>query len=388
VGNRLSSLGVSPYSVNTSNELTAIPGTTYTYDDNGNILTKVTSSGTATYGWDFENRLTSLTLPGTGGTLSFKYDGLGRRIQKAFTQGSTTTTTNYLYDGNNAVADVDQNGNVLARYAMTQNIDEPLAELRASTTSYYSQDGLGSVTSLTTSAGALGNTYTYDSFGNLTASTGSIANRFQYTGRELDPETGLYFYRARYYDPATGRFVSEDPLRFYGNDVNFYRYVWDSVPNLKDPLGLWGVGATVGASAFAGGGPGIGGSQTWGGMYFPSTNTSGGYMSTGAFAGCHSPFGNYQNNNSGGLGASAGPGITFTNANSIQGLGGPFNTTTYYLGPVSVEFSYSGGTWTLNISAGGGGGLGYAQNVTDTFTNPVSPASFPLPSGSHGCGCQ
>ena len=222
----------------------------------------------------------------------------------------------------------------------------------------------------------------------MTGSTGSIANRFQYAGREFDSETSLYYYRARYYDSTVGRFISEDPLRFYGNDVNFYRYVWGSVPNLKDPLGLWGVGATVGGSAFAGGGPGIGGSQTWGGMYFPSTNTSGGYMSTGAFAGCHSPFGNYQNNNSGGLGASVGPGITFTNANSIQDLGGTFNTTTYYLGPVSVEFSYSGGTWTLNISGGGGAGLGYAHYVTDTFTNPVSPASFPLPSGSHGCGCQ
>jgi RHS repeat-associated protein len=237
VGNRLSSLGVSPYSVNTSNELTAIPGTTYTYDDNGNILTKVTSSGTATYGWDFENRLTSLTLPGTGGTLAFKYDGLGRRVQKAFTQGSTTTTTNYLYDGNNAVADVDQNGNVLARYVATQNIDEPLAELRATTTSFYSQDGLGSITSLTTSAGALGNTYTYDSFGKLTASSGSITNRFQYTAREFDSETALYYYRARYYDPNAGRFLSEDPIRFRGG-LDFYLYVGNSPATFTDPFGL------------------------------------------------------------------------------------------------------------------------------------------------------
>jgi RHS repeat-associated protein len=236
VGNRLSSLGVSPYSVNTSNELTSIPGTTYTYDNNGNTLTKVTSAGTTTYGWDYENRLTSVTLPGTGGTLAFKYDGLGRRIQKAFTQGSTTTTTNYLYDQNNAVADVDQNGNVLARYAATQNIDEPLAELRSSTTSYYSQDGLGSVTSLTTSAGVLGNTYTYDSFGKLIASSGSIANRLQYTAREVDAETGLYFYRARYYDPTIGKFIEEDPLGF-ASGINFYRYVDNRPTNFTDPYG-------------------------------------------------------------------------------------------------------------------------------------------------------
>src|SRR5277367_3679611 len=150
VGNRLSSLGVSPYSINSSNELNSIPSATYAYDNNGNTLTKVTSAGTTTYGWDYENRLASVTVPGTGGTLAFKYDGLGRRVQKVFTQNSTSTTTNYLYDGSNAVEDVDQNGNVLARYIMTQNVDEALAELRAGTASYYSQDGLGSVTSLTT----------------------------------------------------------------------------------------------------------------------------------------------------------------------------------------------------------------------------------------------
>jgi YD repeat-containing protein len=135
---------------------------------------------------------------GTGGTIAFKYDPLGRRAQKAFTQNSTTTTTNYLYDGSNAIADIDQNGSVLARYAETQNIDELLAELRSGTTSYCEADGLGSVTSLTSGAGAIANTYTYDSFGNLTTSTGSIVNRFRYTAREFDSESGLYYYRARY----------------------------------------------------------------------------------------------------------------------------------------------------------------------------------------------
>jgi RHS repeat-associated protein len=236
VGNRLSSLGVSPYNVNTSNEFTSTPSATYTYDNNGNTLTKVTSAATTNYGWDYDNRLTSVTLAGTGGTVAFKYDGLGHRVQKVFTQGSNTTTTIYLYDGTNAVEDVDQNGNVLARYTATQNIDEPLAELRSGTTTSYSQDGLGSVTSLTTSAGALGNTYRYDSFGNLTASSGSIANRFQYTAREFDSEIGLYFYRARYYDPTAGRFLSEDPIEFEGG-VNFYPYVLNSPVNWQDPRG-------------------------------------------------------------------------------------------------------------------------------------------------------
>jgi RHS repeat-associated protein len=193
----------------------------------------------------------SVTLPGTGGTLAFKYDGLRRRVQKALTQGSTTTITNYLYDVNNAVADLDQNGNVLARYVSTQNIDEPLAELRSSTISYYEQDGLGSVTSLTNSAAAIANNYTYDSFGNLTASSGSIANRFQYTAREFDSETGLYYYRARYSDPSVGRFLSEDAVRFRGG-VDFYTYVKNRPTVMRDPTGRLAWGGGVGVSGFIG----------------------------------------------------------------------------------------------------------------------------------------
>jgi len=135
VGNRLSSVGVSPYSYNSSNQLTSIPGTTYAYDNNGNLQTKTTSAGTTTYSWDYENRLKQITLPGTGGTVTFKYDPFGRRVQKAFTQGGTTTTTNYLYDGENVLEELDSSGNVLARYTDEPRWDGPLSMLRAGTTS-------------------------------------------------------------------------------------------------------------------------------------------------------------------------------------------------------------------------------------------------------------
>jgi len=68
VGNRLSSLGMSPYTYNSSNQLTSTAAATYTYDGNGNTLTKADTTGTTTYNWDFENRLTSVVLPGTSGT--------------------------------------------------------------------------------------------------------------------------------------------------------------------------------------------------------------------------------------------------------------------------------------------------------------------------------
>ena len=229
VGNRLSSLGVSPYSYNTSNELTGTPSGSYTYDNNGNTLTDASGKS---YSWDFENRLTQAVVPGTG-TTTFKYDPFGRRIQKSGPLG----TTNYLYDGNNLVEEVDQSGNVLARFTQSANIDEPLSALRGGTTSYYQQDGLGSVTSLSNSAGALANTYTYDGFGKLTASSGTLPNPFQYTGREFDPETGIYQYRARYLDQNTGRFISQDPAG-YKAGMNVYRYARNNPIVFADPSGL------------------------------------------------------------------------------------------------------------------------------------------------------
>jgi RHS repeat-associated protein len=209
----------------------------YTYDNNGSTQSKTDSTGTTNYTWDFENRLTSVALPGTGGTVSFKYDPFGRRAQKALTQGTTTTTTNYVFDGDNSIEEVDQNGGVLARYEQGLNIDEPLAMLRGTTASYYHADGLGSVTSLTDSTGATKQTYSFDSFGNQTASTGSLTNPFRYTGREFDTETNLYFYRARYFDPASGRFLSEDPTGFDAG-IDFYTYVENSPTNYEDPQGL------------------------------------------------------------------------------------------------------------------------------------------------------
>jgi RHS repeat-associated protein len=146
-------------------------------------------------------------------------------------------TTNYLYDGPNIVEEIDNGGNVLARYTFSHKIDEPLTELRSGTSSYYHADGLGSITSLSSGVGALANTYTYDSFGNLSASTGTIVNPFRFTARLLDAETGLYDYRTRYFDPVVGRFNGEDPIGFNGSK-NFYAYVENNPATYTDPLGL------------------------------------------------------------------------------------------------------------------------------------------------------
>ena len=197
------------------------------------MLTSVTGSNTTTYAWDFENRMSSATLPGSGGTVSFKYDPFGRRIYKSSSSGTSV----FAYDNDNLIEETNSAGAVVARYAETQNTDEPLAMLRSGTTSFYNIDGLSTVTSLSNAAGALAQTYTFDSFGKQTSSSGSLVNPFQYTAREFDSETSIYFYRARFYDPSMGRFLSEDPLEFAGGR-NFYTYTRNDPVSLFDPSGL------------------------------------------------------------------------------------------------------------------------------------------------------
>jgi RHS repeat-associated protein len=232
VGNRLSALTVPSLTYNGSNELLSTSKASYTYDNNGNTTSKTNASGTTTYTWDFENRLASVTLPGSGGTVTFKYDPFGRRIQKSGPAG----TTNYLYDAASAITDLDANGAVLARYTQGSGIDEPLASLTGAGTAFFEADGLGSITSLSGPSG-LTDTDTYKPFG-ITTATGTNPNRFRYTGREWDSETGLYYYRARYYDPQIGRFISEDPLGFAGSGTDFCKYVLNDPTSLTDPTGL------------------------------------------------------------------------------------------------------------------------------------------------------
>jgi RHS repeat-associated protein len=232
VGNRLASAGPTSYNYNASNELTSSSAATYAYDNDGNTTSKTDTTGTTYYTWDYENRLTSVTLPGTGGTVNLKYDPFGRRIEKA----SPTATTVYAYDGDNVIEQLGGGGNLLAHYTQGARIDQPLAITDTGGTYFYHTDGLGSIASLTDSTGSVAASYVYDSFGKLTASTGTITNPFQYSGREFDSETGLYYYRARYYDPKGGRFLSEDPIGFDGG-ANFYAYAGNSPTLFTDPSG-------------------------------------------------------------------------------------------------------------------------------------------------------
>jgi RHS repeat-associated protein len=230
VGNRLSSSGVPSYSYNPSNELTSNSLGSYSYDANGNTLSDPSGKQ---YSWDFENRLTQAIVPNVG-TTTFRYDPFGRRIYKQ----SPSFTSNFVYDGPNLIQTMNSSGVEVASYTQGVYIDEPLAEFRSGGSSYYQTDALGSITSIGGSSGTPANTYSYDSFGNVTASSGTLPNYFEYTGRDFDPETSLYYYRARYYDPTVGRFLSEDP---WNQGPNLYVYVQNDPTNLIDPLGLYSI---------------------------------------------------------------------------------------------------------------------------------------------------
>lgn len=241
-GNRLeknhSVTGVISYVYNEANQLVrSSDGTEYTYDKNGNLKVKMMDGETTTYTWDEENRLTQIDYP-DGSHSRYIYDGLGRRINKTDRQGQTVY---YLYDGANLVQELDAEGQILASYVYGQAIDHPYSMTRNGQTYFYLYDRLGSVIGLSDGQGNLVANYRYDPWGNVLEEQGQIENPFRFTGREWDAESGLYFYRARYYDPVVGRFISQDshpgsPIDL--QSLNQYIYVGNNPVKLVDPLGL------------------------------------------------------------------------------------------------------------------------------------------------------
>jgi RHS repeat-associated protein len=116
--------------------------------------------------------------------------------------------------------------------------DLPLEQVSGTSTNYFHHDQLGSTRIVTDSSGTTQATYTFDPYGNLSASTGTVANPFLFTGQYRDSESGLYYLRARYYDPVTGQFLSRDPITSTTRQP--YSYVSGSPLNRTDPTGLCG----------------------------------------------------------------------------------------------------------------------------------------------------
>jgi RHS repeat-associated protein len=179
--------------------------------------------------WDARDRLNSLAGPGVTG--SFAYDAEGRRTLATV----NATATGFLYSGLTPVQELS--GTTPTANLLTGlGIDEYLARDTGTGARSYLPDALGSTVALTTPAGAVETSYTYEPFGTETTTGAPATNRFGFTGRE-DDGTGLLYYRARYYSPTLQRFVSEDPAGFV-DGPNLYGYVANSPANYSDPFGL------------------------------------------------------------------------------------------------------------------------------------------------------
>lgn len=165
------------------------------------------------------------------------YDGLGRRVEKVLSR----TTTKFVHDGWNVVQEKDAQCQVSANLLTGVRLDDVFVRTDAAQWAFLS-DALGSTVALADTAGAVQTAYTYEPFGGTTVSGASSSNSYQFTGRENDSTgtLGLYNLRARFYSPALGRFLTQDPIGFAGGDENVFVYAMNQPTVMTDVFGLQG----------------------------------------------------------------------------------------------------------------------------------------------------
>jgi RHS repeat-associated protein len=235
-GNRINA----GYQTGANNQLLNDGTYTYEYDGEGNRTRRVeTATGKVTeYVWDYRNRLSSVLFKNAQGavakTIDYLYDGDNQRIGKRI---DGAITERYVLDRNQIALVFDGNSNQTHRYLYGTQIDQVLADEASTQTLWALGDNQGTIRDLIDNGGSLVEHLTYDSFGKI-ISTPITDFRYGYTGREQDSETGLDYYRARYYDAANGKFISEDPIGFEAGDGNLTRYVGNDSVNNIDPSGL------------------------------------------------------------------------------------------------------------------------------------------------------
>lgn len=278
LGNRMADgLGNSYQYDSASQRLTDDGNYSYQYDNNGNVLRKLAHDSTKesfAFTYNSKNQLIQTqvfvgVLTGVTRQINYFYDVVGRRMQKAVLDNSAPAdpkksfTRNYVYDGQNIFYEADGGGVVLAQYTHTPNVmDDVLAAnitgagvtaglAQSAGNYYYLKDHLGSITSVADSLGNIVQRYDYRSFGKIISirnavgvdvSASPVVNTsFTFTGREWDSESGLFYCRARFYDPSTGRFLQSDPHP--GNVmspiglINKYIYAANNPLIFTDPTG-------------------------------------------------------------------------------------------------------------------------------------------------------
>jgi len=219
------------------NRILTRQGTTYTHDENGNLTRETGPGGTTTYEWDSRNRLQRMALP-SGQVSTFSYDPFGNMLQQADTGGGQNLTQTFVLDEITNLAYVSMSDGASRSVLTGQSTDQHFGVARDNGEREYGlTDVINSTTRTADESGALRGQFLYEPFGQTNVSGSSY--EFRFTGR-VPVSSTLSYYRARFYSPTMGRFISEDPIGFGGGDTNLYAYVGGNPISATDPYGLFG----------------------------------------------------------------------------------------------------------------------------------------------------
>lgn len=220
------------------NRLLRRGATTFSYDDNGNLISAGGPQGATNYTWDPRNHLRSITTA-AGQTMSFVYDFAGNLLQQKDTGTLRNLTQSFVLDDLTNVAYLSNSNGEQFSILTGQSIDEHLAVIQSGThVEYGLTDAINSTTTTVDQKGSIKGQFFYEPFGETTPMASSYP--FQFTGR-VPVSGGLYYYRARYFNSISGRFISEDPIGLAGG-INQYAYVDGNPVTFRDPRGLLPIG--------------------------------------------------------------------------------------------------------------------------------------------------
>ena len=393
VGNRMSKAAnntVHHYVYENGNQLDTVQSSTgsqiyrFDYDANGSLLKKYDSDDELILDIQYDQRrlasIMNVAQPAAN-QMSFEYDANAYRIEKQDSSGAKK----YFLEGEHLESVYDESDELQANYLRGVVIDEVIAGFEKNNQGLmesrtFHHDQVNSVVALTDHNGSAAQTLAYGPFGESLASTGRSQNSMQYTGREQDNETGLHYYRARYYDAELGRFISEDPIGFEGG-INFYAYVGNNPLTYNDPFGqdaesimaFWGdVGTKIGGYYNFWNNGNISEGVTVGASTInPFTSDNGDVLGFNIQEFSDGTIGYYEVTGDG-AGVDVGAFLEYNLSYGSGGWHGDFESINFGYGVLSgsVFWSPGDGGW-IGVSLGGGAGLP-ALSYQETYYDPVS----------------